>query len=103
VGHEVWEYTENGKAGIARLTDIKRICLDCSSIHHFGRTSRLVFDGKITRQEYQRIIKHFLTVNNCNMAVSKQHEHEAIAICQRRSAMQWTIEFGRYAPSGGKL
>jgi hypothetical protein len=62
-----------------------------------ARATRLVAEGKTTRQEYQRIIRHFLTVNECDMMIFKQREHEAIATRLCRSSMKWTVDFGLLA------
>ena len=91
-GHEVWDYAETKTAGIATLQDINLICQDCSSIHHFGRFHLLFAQSK--PQEYERVIKHALRVNGCDMATWEQHGREAKAAYDRRSKLSWTVDYG---------
>jgi len=97
LGHEAWEYEENRRTGIARLKGIKRICQDCSSIHHFGRTAKLAQSGVITPMEFERIIQHFLKVNKCTAEVFGSHFRDAQKVWHRRSNMKWIVDFGSFS------
>jgi hypothetical protein len=66
--HEEWEYIEGKNSGVARLKCINLVCQDCHSIHHIGRTQRLLVEGCITQATWDRLIGHFLRVNSCDMA-----------------------------------
>jgi hypothetical protein len=91
LGHEVWD-VENGKTGIARLKEINRVCQDCSSIHHFGRTETLAKRGTITPEEFQRTIQHFQTVNNCDQTAFARHHREAWEEWRRRNEVAWDVD-----------
>jgi hypothetical protein len=67
-GHEEWDYVESKGSGIARLKSINLVCQDCHSIHHIGRTQKLLISGVITQATWDRLIEHFLRVNTCDMA-----------------------------------
>ena len=93
-GHEVWDYVETETTGTATLRGIRFICQDCSSIHHFGRFQGLLAAGVITSQEYERVIRHALQVNDCDMATWEQHGREALEAYRRRSKLSWTVDYG---------
>jgi hypothetical protein len=92
-GHEEWDYVEGKSSGIAVLKRINLVCQDCHSIHHIGRTHRLLMAGVITKATWDRLIEHFLHVNNCDMAMWEQHGREAKSNWDRRSKLTWTIDF----------
>jgi len=95
-GHEEWEYIERKKSGIARLRGVNLVCQDCHSIHHIGRTQRLLLgQGETGRIEWTRLIAHFLRVNQCDGAAWAQHSRQAKADWERRSKIiNWTVDFG---------
>ncbi len=94
----MWDYVETETTGIATLRGLNFVCQDCSSIHHFGRFQKLFLSGTINAQEYQRVIKHALRVNDCDTATWQQHGLEAKKAYVRRSKLSWTVDYG---PLGG--
>jgi hypothetical protein len=90
--HEEWEYIEAKGSGIARLKRISLVCQDCHSIHHIGRTQKLLISGAITRAMWDHLIAHFLRVNACDVAVWEQHSREVKADWSRRSKLTWTLD-----------
>jgi hypothetical protein len=102
-GHEVWEYVEKPRTGIARVIGIQHICQDCHSIHHFGRTLNLFRSGAIAKEEFYRIIRHFLTVNDCDTTVFERHVEETRKDWQRRSKLKWTISAAEFAQAALNL
>ena len=96
-GHEVWDYAETETTGTATLREIRFICQDCSSIHHFGRFHLLLAEGVITSQEYERVIRHALRVNGCDIATWEQHGREALEAYKRRSKLSWTVDYGPFS------
>jgi len=93
-GHEVWDYAEKKRTGIATLLDIRLVCQDCSSIHHFGRFQTLLADKVITRKEFERVMQHMLRVNGCTIAEWEKHVQESWEAWQRRSKLRWTVDYG---------
>jgi hypothetical protein len=53
-----------------------------------------VAQGVITSQEYERVIRHALQVNDCDMATWEQHGREALEAYKRRSKLSWTVDYG---------
>jgi hypothetical protein len=95
-GHEVWDYVEKKRTGTATLLDIRLVCQDCSSIHHFGRFQRLVASKVITREEFERVMQHMLRVNGCTIAEWEKHGQDAQEAWQRRSKLRWKIDYGMF-------
>lgn len=95
-GHEVWDYAEKKRTGTATLRDIRLVCQDCSSIHHFGRFQRLLATKFITREEFERVMQHMLHVNGCTFAEWENHGKEAQEAWQRRSKLRWKIDYGMF-------
>lgn len=95
-GHEVWSYTEKRKTGTATLLDIRLVCQDCSSIHHFGRFQLLLADKVITREEFERVMQHMLRVNGCTIAEWEKHAQEVQEAWQRRSELRWKVDYGMF-------
>jgi hypothetical protein len=96
-GHEVWEYQETKKTGIARLIGVEIVCRDCHAIHHWGRTTRLLLERAITLKDIRRLMKHFCTTNGCKQRDFDRHADEALVIWKRRSKLEWQIDWGVYA------
>jgi hypothetical protein len=94
--HEEWDYEEGKSSGVATLKRVNRVCQDCHSIHHIGRTQKRLMSGVINWATWDRLIAHFLRVNDCDMATWERHGREARLAWKRRSSMTWTIEFQSY-------
>jgi hypothetical protein len=96
--HEEWDYKEGESSGVATLKRINRVCQDCHSIIHIGRTQKLMMSGDINQAKatWNRLIAHFLRVNDCDKATWERHGREARLAWKRRSSMTWTIEFRSY-------
>src|ERR1700730_822380 len=96
-GHEVWQYTEKRWIAVATLIRIEIICGKCHSVHHWGLTSRLYQQGRISPDSFQDLIRHACQVNRCTQSEVKQHIKEANAISERRSGLEWKQDWGSYA------
>ena len=101
--HEEWDYKEGRSHGVATLKWVKRVCQDCHSIIHIGRTHNLFLSGSILPAEWERLVAHFLRVNDCDMATFKQHFGEARLVWQRRSNLTWTIDCSKFLRPKGPL
>jgi len=95
-GHEVWNYAEKKRTGTATLADIRLVCQDCSSIHHFGRFQLLLASKVIPREEFERVMQHMMRVNDCTIAEWEKHAQEAQEAWQRRSKLRWKIDYGMF-------
>lgn len=96
-GHEVWEYQETKKTGIARLIGVEIVCRDCHAIHHWGQTTKLMEEGAITTEDLHDLVAHFCTVNKCKPRHFDRHEDEGFAIWERRSKLSWRVDWGAYS------
>jgi hypothetical protein len=96
-GHEIWEYQEKRKTGIARLVGVEIICRQCHDIHHWGHTTRMILEGTITLKDIRRLIKHFCIVNGCKKRAFERHADEAMITWERRSELRWQIDWGEFA------
>ena len=94
--HETWDYKEGKTSGIVTLKQINRVCQDCHSIIHIGRTRRLLQAGAIPQATWKHLIAHFLHVNNCDKATWLRHSREATATWERRSSLTWSINIHSY-------
>jgi hypothetical protein len=95
-GHEVWDYRE--KEAVAVLLKVEIVCVDCHDVHHWGRTTKLLADGKITAERYKQLRKHFRTVNNCRQDAFDEYFLQSIRLWDRRSKKEWKIDWGAFAP-----
>jgi hypothetical protein len=100
-GHEVWDYAEKEVTGTATLRGVRMVCQDCHSIVHFGRFQSLLVEKAITKKEYDRVIAHALRINACGAAVWEQHGRETKEAYDRRSKLNWTVDWGPLKPRGG--
>jgi hypothetical protein len=101
--HEEWDYKEGRSRGVATLKWVKRVCQDCHSIIHIGRTNNLLLFGSILPAEWERLVAHFQRVNDCDTATFKQHFGEARSVWRRRSNLTWTIDCSKFLRPKGPL
>jgi hypothetical protein len=97
-GHEVWDYREKKTISTAVLLKVAIVCVDCHDIHHWGRTTRLFEDGKITAERYKHLRKHFRTVNRCRQKVFDKHILQSAWLWEQRLKKKWKIDWGAFAP-----
>ena len=93
--HEVWDYDDVNY--IQRLHELRLICGMCNRIIHFGFTGVLHKQGKLSDEQFQDVIKHFLNVNQCTDADFERHMHEQFDVWEERSKLEWTQDFGQYS------
>jgi hypothetical protein len=87
--HEVWSYDD--AAHVQRLEGFQALCADCHHIKHLGHAGILASQGKL---DYERLVAHFLRVNQCDRATFERHQAEAFAQWEERSRHEWTTDFG---------
>ena len=89
--HELWEYDD--KKHIQKLTGLIALCDMCHFVKHLGLATILASEGKL---DMDKVIEHFMKVNNCKRKVFEEHEKKAFDEWRKRSQHKWRIDFGRY-------
>ncbi|MCA1011583.1 HNH endonuclease [Halobacillus halophilus] len=75
--HEVWEYDEDEFLLI--LKDIQTLCKSCHDIKHFHHAALRINDRKKRNSIIQKLMKHFIKVNNCTEEDFKNHYRNQLA------------------------
>jgi catalase (peroxidase I) len=65
----------------------------CNHVKHIGLAGILAKQGKL---DFNKVIKHFCSVNACSETEFKTHVKDAFAIWRERSKYQWKQDFGEY-------
>ena len=94
--HETWKW--NDKTRVQKLMGFRCLCDDCHLIKHWGRTVRLVHEGKLPSDTIERLTKHFCTVNNCTLEDFQLHKVKSGDLYQKRSRHKYRIDFGKFEP-----
>ena len=89
--HEVWEYDENTQ--VQHLTGLIALCDMCHHVKHIGMAGVLATQGKL---DYQRVVEHFMKVNDCDNAAFDNHMKQVFVQWEIRSSYKWKIDFGKY-------
>lgn len=84
--HEIWEYDD--KKHIQKLVGFIALCDMCHHVKHIGLAAELGL--------YDRVVEHFMKVNNCDAKTFKEHEKEAFEQWKERSKHEWQIDLGEY-------
>jgi len=95
--HEIWSFNES--KGVQTLTGLQCLCQDCHNIKHWGRTSVLVEEGTYPLRYKELLIGHFCSLNRCKRSDFFTHRDKAWVLFQRRSTIQFKIDFGQFDPS----
>jgi hypothetical protein len=94
--HEVWDYRERARVSVAKLTGINTVCTKCHDVIHWGNTTQLAEEGKISRRAIAGLRRHFRTVNKCLQKDFDRHVVESGAVAMSRSLTTWRIDWGKY-------
>ncbi len=89
--HEIWSYDD--EKHIQKLTGLIALCELCHRVKHIGLTELEGHRGKLA---FEKVIEHFMKVNNCSQKEFEQHHNEALKLFEKRSQHQWTIDIGGY-------
>lgn len=89
--HEIWSFDDSKH--IQKLDGFIALCDDCHMIKHIGLAGILANEGKL---DYEKLIEHFLIVNECNREEFDIHRTEAFTQWMVRSSHEWMIDFGEY-------
>jgi hypothetical protein len=90
--HEIWSY--NDEEHVQKLKGFIALCDNCHFIKHIGLVGILAGRNQL---DYDKLIEHFLKVNNCNRDDFDIHLNEASKIWMERSRHEWKIDFGDYS------
>ncbi len=89
--HELWEYDD--KKHIQKLNGFIALCDMCHFVKHLGLVGILSSEGKL---DADKIIKHFMKVNNCDKKTFEEHKKKAFDEWRKRSQYKWRVDFGKY-------
>ncbi|MFF2752797.1 HNH endonuclease [Psychrobacillus sp. NPDC058041] len=86
--HEVWAYDD--KTNTQTLVGLQCLCFSCHLVKHLGYSQ--ITDGI----DYDSVVEHFLTVNNCTEEEFMEVQEEAFRVWKERSEIEWIIDFGKW-------
>ena len=89
--HEIWDYDD--KQHIQKLVGFIALCDMCHHVKHIGLAGILAKRGKL---DYEKVIEHFLKVNDCSRSIFTKHRREAFKQWQDRSSYEWQVDLGEY-------
>ena len=46
--------------------------------------------------DYEKVVEHFMKVNNCDRDTFEKHEEKAFEHWRKRSSHEWQVDFGEY-------
>jgi len=89
--HEIWSYDD--AEFVQKLDGFILLCEMCHHIKHIGLAGILAKEGKL---DYDKVRKHFCTVNGCSEEEFETHLKNAFMVWSNRSKHQWKQDFGDY-------
>ena len=90
--HEIWEYDD--QTHTQKFGGFIALCNMCHYVKHIGLAGILASQGKLN---YEKVIEHFMKVNNCDRRMFEAHKKRAFEKWHERSQHQWKIDFGEYS------
>jgi hypothetical protein len=90
--HEIWHYDDEQHVQV--LQGFVALCEYCHHVKHLGLAGILAGEGKL---DYDRVVAHFLTVNDCSLEDFERHQRQAFAQWRARSRFEWRTDLGAYA------
>ena len=92
--HEVWSYQDRTR--VQKLTALEPLCWACHRVKHLGSTELLIASGRLSESVIDRLIRHFMRVNNCDRKVFETHRVATLKFWKTRSKHHWTLDLGEY-------
>ena len=89
--HEIWNYDDVNH--VQKLDGFILLCAMCHHVKHIGLAGILADEGKL---DYDKLVKHFCSVNGCSEKEFEKHVKDAFAIWHKRSQFPWKQDFGEY-------
>lgn len=90
--HEIWRYDDENH--IQALMGFTALCSMCDHVKHIGFAGILAKQGKL---DFNKVVEHFMKVNECDKAAFEAHYQDAFAQWRARSQYQWTTDLGEYS------
>lgn len=90
--HEVWEYDD--KKHIQKFVGFIALCNLCHFVKHIGLAGILEVKGNL---DYNKVVEHFMRVNNCDIETFEGHIREASDEWRKRSQYKWQVGLSEYA------
>lgn len=90
--HEIWIYDD--EKHIQKLKGFTALCQMCHSVKHIGLAEIRASRGEL---DLEKIVRHFMKVNNCDRRTFEQHKQDAFEKWEKRSKHKWTLDFGKLA------
>jgi hypothetical protein len=78
---------------VQTLEGFVALCPWCHHIKHLGLAGILASRGEL---DYERLIAHFMKVNQCTRNAFLWHREAAMSQWERRSRHKWCVELGEY-------
>lgn len=85
--HEVWEYDDADH--VQTLKGFIALCPLCHAVKHLGLTGLRASTGQL---DYEKVVQHFMEVNNCDRLTFERHRKEAFEEFQERSRYDWVLD-----------
>jgi hypothetical protein len=89
---EHWRYDE--VFYVQHLDGFIALCIWCHHVKHLLQAGILAHEGKL---DFERVVQHFMRVNQCYRADFEAHGAAAFATWRQRSAHPWHTDLGEYA------
>jgi hypothetical protein len=89
--HEIWHYDDQNR--IQKLAGFIALCDLCHHVKHIGLADILASRGEL---DFDKVVEHFLQVNECNKETFEQHHRHAFEQWRERSKYEWRIDLGEY-------
>lgn len=89
--HEIWHYDDHRH--VQELEGFIALCDLCHHVKHIGLAGVLAARGKL---DYESVVKHFMSVNECDRKTFEEHRQEVFERWSQRSQHQWEVSFGEY-------
>jgi hypothetical protein len=90
--HEVWNY--DYKKRVQVLKAFEPLCWACHRVKHFGSTEMLIAGGYLSPGAAERLVRHFMRVNDCDRNAFEGHKTEATRLWTKRSKHFWKLDLG---------
>lgn len=85
--HEVWDYDD--EKHIQKLKGFIALCQLCHHVKHIGFAGIEASKGKL---DIEKVIQHFMKVNNCDRITFDKHYKEAFEKWEERSHYDWDLD-----------
>ena len=94
--HEEWKFDD--KRYRQKLLGFLCLCQDCHSIKHWGRTSRLHKEGRLSTKEIERLKRHFCLVNGVTSSFFDSYLNLVAKQIRIRNSNEYKLSWGKFSP-----